>query len=63
MTSHEFTAKTGYAPEQDDLERVNCEHAGEIGHQMYGWCVICDKPRFSCSHILPIHEKKGEVTA
>lgn len=54
MSAEEFEAKTGYTPEQDDLERVNCEEAGTIGHQSCGWCEICDRPRFECGHFLPV---------
>lgn len=48
MTPEEFEAKVGHKPEQDDLERANCELAGNIGHSMCGWCLNHDKPRFIC---------------
>jgi hypothetical protein len=41
---------TGYAPEQDDLARANCELAGEIGHAMCGMCPTCGQPRALCTN-------------
>lgn len=38
MNAIEFEKKTGYKPENDDLDRVNCEDVGKIGHQQCGWC-------------------------
>lgn len=48
MTAEEFTSKMGIEPVNDDLERVNCEHAGEFGHRYCGWCDDHNKPRFMC---------------
>ena len=48
MTKQEFIASTDRAPEQDDLERVNCPSVGQAGHHQCGWCAPCDKPRFEC---------------
>lgn len=48
MDYHQFKAKTGYEPVYDDLARVNCTKAGEIGHLQCGWCEEHDKPRFQC---------------
>lgn len=53
MNAVQFIYRTGYAPVQDDLERVNCSEAGKIGHQQCGWCEKCDAPRFQCSHLAP----------
>ena len=36
----------------DDLERCNCELAGEVGHYSCGWCSECDLPRFMCGHLI-----------
>lgn len=47
MKADEFKARFG-EPVNDDLERVNCEQAGEIGHQQCGMCSVHDKPRFMC---------------
>jgi len=52
ITKEKFQEATGRLPEHDDLERANCEKAGQIGHFACGWCVICDKPRFECGHLL-----------
>jgi hypothetical protein len=43
-----FEIKTGSKPINDDLDRVNCRHAGEIGHNNCGWCGQHDKPMFMC---------------
>ena len=36
-TELEFEEDTGCKPVQDDMDRVNCTEAGEIGHTMCGW--------------------------
>lgn len=38
MTKDEFYAATGHMPENDDLERANCEQAGMVGHTSCGVC-------------------------
>lgn len=38
MTSKEFKKITGFTPELDDMERVNCPDAGTPGHQQCGIC-------------------------
>jgi hypothetical protein len=45
MTAAEFKQIVGREPEQDDLERANCNSAGTPGH--YG-CGVCPHgiPRF-----------------
>ena len=45
MTGFEFFHQTGREPEQDDLERANCELAGQIGHVSCGLC----------KHAWPVH--------
>jgi hypothetical protein len=48
MNRDEFVAKLGREPILDDLDRVNCPYAGEIGHSQCGWCNECDHPKFEC---------------
>ena len=48
ITEKKFIEKTGSRPQHDDLKRVNCEHAGEVGHTACGWCTEHDLPRFMC---------------
>jgi len=48
MQAYEFEQTTGRKPEQDDLERVNCDQVGEIGHLSCGWCSSHDGPMFEC---------------
>ena len=48
MTAEEYLAKVGIEPIQDDLERVNCEDVGKMGHDSCGWCCHHDQPRFMC---------------
>jgi hypothetical protein len=50
ITAEIFTFYVGRAPENDDLVRANCEHAGQLGHYGCGWCNMCMKPRFMCGH-------------
>ena len=49
ITDEEFLKATGFPPEQDDLERSNCEHAGEMGHLMCGWDHSQNLPVFMAS--------------
>ena len=53
MNAAEFEAKTGRKPEDDDLDRANCNKAGNVNHFTCGWCLPCDLPRFQCGHIVP----------
>lgn len=46
ITADEFTKATGYSPQDDDLERVNCTNAGQTGHTMCGWSHRYNKPMF-----------------
>lgn len=48
MTAEEYEQKTGFPPQNDDLDRVNCKTVGEVGHWQCGWCKTHDLPRFSC---------------
>jgi len=48
ITEEIFKEKVGSAPENDDLERCNCDKAGEILHWGCGWCDDCDIPMFMC---------------
>ena len=48
ITKEIFIEKVGREPEDDDLERCNCNQAGEVGHYSCGWCYEHDKPRFVC---------------
>ena len=48
LTAEGFKAITGREPQQDDLDRVNCAQAGQIGHGSCGLCRTCGKPRFVC---------------
>ena len=43
-----FMNCVGRAPEGDDLERCNCEHAGNAGHFLCGWCERHEAPRYLC---------------
>lgn len=46
ITAEKFKERVGTDPIQDDLERCNCQDAGKIGHEMCGWDVDRDMPRF-----------------
>jgi hypothetical protein len=41
-----FISAVGYDPENDDLDRSNCRHAGALGHLCCGWNDEQDKPQF-----------------
>lgn len=53
ITREHFINATGVEPEQDDLERSNCECAGEMFHTMCGWNTKHDCPNF----MVPISPK------
>jgi len=55
MNEETFTQRTGYIPENDDLDRVNCDEAGKPGHRSCGVCKH-DNPLF---HACPLCEKAG----
>lgn len=44
----EFQERFGFEPKQDDLHRVNCDKAGEVGHYLCGICSSCGQPKFVC---------------
>src|SRR5574343_1589228 len=49
-TEKDFLDVTGNLPEDDDLARVNCQEAGEIGHECCGICHH-NRPKFLiCPH-------------
>ena len=48
VTEKQFIEMTGSEPVQDDLERTNCENAGQAGHHYCGVCPDHNKPRFIC---------------
>lgn len=46
ITREKFIEATGREPQDDDLDRVNCDKAGQIGHYCCGWDEQADKPHF-----------------
>ena len=46
MNATEYEILTGHAPENDDLERVNCTDAE---HRNCGTCADCGRPRTQCT--------------
>lgn len=56
ITREQFIAATGREPQDDDLERVNCEHAGKLGHWCCGWNQELNKPQFDVG---PIKSPEG----
>lgn len=48
MNHQEYTQKYGLQPINDDLDRVNCNEVGEVGHSQCGECPEHHKPRFMC---------------
>lgn len=47
-TAKQFKEMTGHKPSQDDLERLNCDQEGDLGHFHCGYCEEHSKPRFVC---------------
>jgi hypothetical protein len=58
ITKRIFLEKTGFLPEQNDLERANCKRAGETIHIFCGWCEKHDKPRVVCRCFAPWKSNK-----
>jgi hypothetical protein len=50
ITRDHFRKATGSWPEQDDLERCNCMHAGGWGHLNCGWDKERNLPNFWPKH-------------
>ncbi len=48
IQAEEFERMTGHAPTNDDLDRVNCQEVGTVGHSQCGVCDSHGKPRFEC---------------
>lgn len=48
MTEQEFEKIVGRPPEDDDMDRVNCDRAGKPGHHQ---CGVCEhgRPKFTCN--------------
>lgn len=46
ITREKFIEAVGYEPDQDDLERCNCEKAGEFAHTCCGWNEKHNMPQF-----------------
>jgi hypothetical protein len=46
ITRDKFIMATGVEPQDDDLDRCNCPHAGALGHLCCGWDDDHDKPQF-----------------
>lgn len=46
ITAEKFKEATGCDPEQDDLERCNCDKAGQVLHSMCGWDEKHNLPNF-----------------
>lgn len=48
LSEEDFFEMTGHESQQDDMERVNCENPGQVGHSQCGICSEHQKPRFIC---------------
>jgi len=49
IDAKQFKKIMGREPIEDDLDRVNCLHPGELGHHYCGWCTECNRPKFACT--------------
>lgn len=62
MNADQFRLFFKRAPQQDDLDRVNCDRVGELGHSCCGVCEKHNKPRFQCGCVAPLVAKKASVS-
>ncbi len=46
ITREHFIRATGREPIDDDLDRCNCDKAGELAHSCCGWHEELDRPWF-----------------
>lgn len=46
ITREKFIAATGFEPKDDDLERCNCDKAGQPTHTQCGWSHDADLPMY-----------------
>ena len=46
ITAEQFRAAVGFDPQDDDLERCNCDQVGKPGHMFCGWDKSRNMPRF-----------------
>jgi hypothetical protein len=57
ITREKFLEATGQEPQDDDLERCNCDKLGQIGHTFCGWDEKRNRPNFwsdsVIKHLLP----------
>lgn len=58
ITEQQFEQATGRKPVDDDMERVNCDRAGEPGHSNCGWNHTHNCPAYERS-IVPAEEKQN----
>lgn len=49
ISEADFAAAVGRPPQDDDLERCNCDRAGQIGHTQCGWNEKLNLPVFIAS--------------
>lgn len=56
FTEEQYTYRYGRLPEHDDLDRINCQQVGTVGHGQCGWCDSCNGPRMYC------HNCRGTVS-
>lgn len=59
-----FVRRVKRLPTHDDLDRVNCDVAGKVGHLGCGWCPKHDGPAFQCGcpgHVLASIERAEET--
>lgn len=58
ITAEMFKAATGIDPEEDDLDRCNCPHAGEEGHWHCGWDAAKNRPQF---YGVPVRKERATM--
>lgn len=49
ITAQKFAKSMGCEPQDDDLERCNCQLAGRCGHYACGWDARLDRAKFACN--------------
>jgi hypothetical protein len=57
ITAERFAKAVGREPVDDDLERCNCDKAGQISHMMCGWDIGREMPNFIPSNYINVPNK------
>lgn len=56
-----YTAATGRPPQDDDLDRANCDRAGDLGHLACGWDTTRNIPGYAAATTSVRHARTAVI--